>query len=75
MSELRQSMLLDTELAASKRRFGLFSQPPSTAIGDDSPFKQRQGTPLPTQHARAPTESPSHSRATCCPAPIGLAWV
>jgi hypothetical protein len=28
---------------ASKRRFGLFSQPLSTAIGDGSPYKQKLG--------------------------------
>ena len=36
MSELRQSVMLDADLMGSKRRFGLISQPPSTATGDDS---------------------------------------
>lgn len=41
MQDLRQSIMLDVEMTGSKRRFGLFSQPPSTAIGDDSPYKQK----------------------------------
>lgn len=39
MSDLRATVLADVELTASKSRFGLFSQPPSLAIGDDSPYK------------------------------------
>ena len=37
-------MLTDTEITATKRRFGLFSQPPSIAIGDDSYFNSKTGT-------------------------------
>lgn len=70
MNELRQSMMLDTEQASSKRRFGLFSQPPSTAIGDDSPFKQKQGIILIIQPGRALTVSLSPCRETCCREPI-----
>ena len=40
MSDLRATVLADTELAASKRRFGLFSQPPPLGLGDDSPYKK-----------------------------------
>ena len=40
MNELRTNILIDSEIASSKRRFGLFSQPPPIAIGDDSPAKQ-----------------------------------
>lgn len=32
------SILSESELVGSKRRFGLFNQPISTAIGDDSPY-------------------------------------
>jgi hypothetical protein len=59
-------MLIDTELAASKRRFGLFSQPPSTAIGDDSPFRTKIGTSSFTQREREKTASPSLFLETCC---------
>lgn len=59
-------MMLDTEQASSKRRFGLFSQPPSTAIGDDSPFKQKHGIILIIQPGRARTVSLSPCRETCC---------
>lgn len=34
----------ETELAASKERFALFSQPPPLAVGDDSPFRTKQRT-------------------------------
>lgn len=63
-------MMLDTEQASSKRRFGLFSQPPSTAIGDDSPFKQKHGIILVIQLGRAQTVSLSPCRETCCPEQI-----
>jgi hypothetical protein len=29
-------MLADTEITANKSRFGLFTQPPPLAVGDDS---------------------------------------
>ena len=70
MNELRQSIMLDTEQASSKRRFGLFSQPPSTAIGDDSPFKQKHGMIMFTQPGRDKTVSLSLCRETCFPEPI-----
>jgi hypothetical protein len=37
-------MLADEELIASKRRFGLFSQPPPIGLGDDSIFPPKAGT-------------------------------
>lgn len=39
MNELRTNILIDSEIVSSRRRFGLFSQPPPIAIGDDSPAK------------------------------------
>lgn len=38
---LRKSALQDSEQYASKRRFGLFSQPVSTAVGDDGIYKKK----------------------------------
>ena len=38
---LRKSALQETENYANKNRFGLFSQPISTAIGDDSAYKTK----------------------------------
>lgn len=38
---LRQKGLQDSEIYENKRRFGLFSQPISTAIGDDGAYKTR----------------------------------
>lgn len=35
---LRMSILSESDLMGSKRRFGLFNQPISTAIGDDGPY-------------------------------------
>ena len=32
---LRQSIIKDSETIATKRRFGLFSQPITNAVGDD----------------------------------------
>jgi hypothetical protein len=38
MTDARQTMMAEEEIVASKRRFGLFSQPPPLAVGDDSLF-------------------------------------
>jgi hypothetical protein len=38
---LRFSILQESDLMGSKRRFGLFSQPISTAIGDDGAFRNK----------------------------------
>ena len=40
MSDLRATILAEEEIVASKMRFGLFSQPPPIAVGDDSAYKQ-----------------------------------
>ena len=32
---------MESDMLSSKRRFALFSQPSSIAIGDDSPFRQK----------------------------------
>lgn len=38
---LRTKHLSETEGVGDKPRFGLFSQPISTAIGDDGPYKTK----------------------------------
>jgi hypothetical protein len=38
---LRTTSINDSEAVANKSRFGLFSQPLSTAIGDDGPYKTK----------------------------------
>lgn len=38
---LRNSILADSNQFADKRRFGLFSQPISTAIGDDGNYRTK----------------------------------
>ena len=38
---MRKTALQETENYANKNRFGLFSQPISTAIGDDGPYKTK----------------------------------
>lgn len=38
---LRQTGLNDSNAFGERRRFGLFSQPISTAIGDDGPYKTK----------------------------------
>jgi hypothetical protein len=41
MEELRMSILSESDPLGSKRRFGLFSQPISTAVGDDGAFRNK----------------------------------
>lgn len=38
---LRQTALADSDALGTKQRFGLFSHPISTAIGDDGPYKTK----------------------------------
>ena len=38
---LRKTALQEADNVGHKRRFGLFSQPISTAIGDDGPYKTK----------------------------------
>lgn len=42
MDELRSTIMAQEDLIASKRRFGLFSQPPPLAVGDDGPYTKRK---------------------------------
>lgn len=70
MKELRESILADEELVASKRRFGLFSQPPPIAIGDDSAFPSKIGAPSSIQPKKERTANQSPSPATCWQDPI-----
>jgi hypothetical protein len=44
MSDLRQKIMADEEIIASKRRFGLFSQPPPLAVGDDGAYQKKKST-------------------------------
>ena len=39
---LRQQALQDSDIIGEKRRFGLFSQPPPIAIGDNGNFKNKK---------------------------------
>ena len=39
--DLRMSILSESDPLGSKRRFGLFSQPISTAVGDDGAFRNK----------------------------------
>lgn len=57
MDELRQTIISETEILATKSRFGLFSQPPPLAIGDEPVFKQKQGTSVTIQPGAAKTGS------------------
>jgi hypothetical protein len=70
MKELRESILADEELVASKRRFGLFSQPPPIAIGDDSAFPSKIGEPTFIQPKKEKTANQSPFPATCWQDPI-----
>lgn len=38
---LRQSVLMESDAMGSKRRFGLFSHPVSTAVGDNGAYKKK----------------------------------
>ena len=40
MNDVRKTILFEEELVASKRRFGLFSQPPPIAVGDDGQYQK-----------------------------------
>ena len=42
MSSLRDTILAEEDLVASKRRFALFSQPPPLAVGDDGEYQKLQ---------------------------------
>jgi hypothetical protein len=44
--QLRATIMQESEGYGSKRRFGLFSSPIPTAIGDDGPYKTRLRKPL-----------------------------
>lgn len=41
LEDLRMSILSESNPLGSKRRFGLFSQPISTAVGDDGAFRNK----------------------------------
>lgn len=42
MSELREKILAQEDKIGEKSRFGLFSQPPPIAVGDDSMYAKKQ---------------------------------
>jgi hypothetical protein len=44
MSDLRNTIMNEEDLIASKMRFALFSQPAPLAVGDDSFFHQKTST-------------------------------
>ncbi len=41
-NELRNTIMTEEDLIASKRRFGLFSQAPPLAVGDDGQYKDKK---------------------------------
>lgn len=61
MSTLRDTILAEEEIVASKRRFGLFSQPPPLAVGDDSSFRASSRTFSIIQFPEETMESRSRS--------------
>lgn len=63
---LRMSILADSDPLGSKRRFGLFSQPITTALGDDGAFrtKIRKCGSSKTQGTRQASLRPSHETST-----------
>jgi len=42
MEQLRSTMLAEVDTLGPKSRFGLFSQPPSIALGDDSQYQSKK---------------------------------
>lgn len=38
---LRNTILIESDPLGNKKRFGLFSSPISTALGDDGPYKTK----------------------------------
>lgn len=75
MNELRQTALSEVEIVAAKSRFGLFSQPPPLAIGDDSLFRTKQGSYLFIQLDEVKTESLFLNQGTCSLVPIDQEWI
>ena len=65
MSNLRDTILAEEELVASKRRFGLFSQAPPIAVGDDGEYKKLVRTVSLIQTFEAKMESQSQKLLTC----------
>ena len=43
--EMRKTFIQQSDEMGSKQRFGLFSQPISTAIGDDGPYQHKPRNP------------------------------
>jgi hypothetical protein len=62
------------EIVASKSRFGLFSQAPPLAIGDDSLFRSKQGSYSFIQQYGAKTESQNLNPGTCLLVLIEQEW-
>ena len=50
--------MADSDALGQKQRFGLFSQPISTAIGDDGPYKSKLRMKYKTQEEKKP-DSPT----------------
>lgn len=70
MEQLRQSIMSEADGYNTKRRFGLFSQPTTIALGDNSVYPSKTGTSRPSQPAKERTENQSLSPATCWEDPI-----
>lgn len=66
LEQLRASVIHESDLIASKKRFGLFSQPISTAIGDSSPYQTKICTvnSMQTRGMRLANRSPNLAIST-----------
>lgn len=65
MNQLRESILMESDMLSSKRRFALFSQPSSIAIGDDSPFRQKLRMQTLIKLRKVQMENQSHFQEIC----------
>lgn len=56
---------MESDMLSSKRRFALFSQPSSIAIGDDSPFRQKLRMQTFIKLRKVQMENQSHFQEIC----------
>ena len=52
MESLRASIMTEAEMLNTKRRFGLFSQPTTIALGDNSMYPSKTGIFCIIEHAK-----------------------
>ena len=70
---LRSKALIDSETVAEKSRFGLFSCPLTTAVGDDGPYKTKLRKFLLTQIQETKPANPKPVPEESSPIPPKLA--